>query len=191
MSHLPVSASQYNGFTIRPVTPGDTDGIHKLVSTIFADYGYIFDPVIEDRHLAEPHDFFSRARGAFWVATADGRIMGTVGAIPVPDDEEPFERIVPSCSTVGAPVGPNLRNGQLRSLYVHRDARRAGLGAHLVHLCLSWLRGAGCTGVVLWTDTQFADAHRLYERTGFVRVGVRHVKHANAYSEFKYEMPLA
>jgi putative acetyltransferase len=32
-------------------------------------------------------------------------------------------------------------------------------------------RSAGATGMVLWSDTRFTDAHRLYTRAGYQKSG--------------------
>ena len=58
----------------------------------------------------------------------------------------------------------------LSKLLVHRRARRQGLGATLMRAAEATARACGKTLLVL--DTASADAERLYERLGWVRVGV-------------------
>ena len=58
----------------------------------------------------------------------------------------------------------------LAKMLVHRRARRHGLGAALLHAAETTARECGKTVLVL--DTASADAERLYERSGWVRVGV-------------------
>lgn len=53
---------------------------------------------------------------------------------------------------------------------VHRRARRRGVGAALMQAADEAARAAGKTLLVL--DTANPDAERLYERTGWTRVGV-------------------
>jgi GNAT superfamily N-acetyltransferase len=55
-------------------------------------------------------------------------------------------------------------------MLVHRRARRQGLGAALMRAAEDAARECGKTLLVL--DTASADAERLYERQGWVRVGV-------------------
>lgn len=58
----------------------------------------------------------------------------------------------------------------LSKMLVHRRARRRGLGAALMRAAESTARECGKTLLVL--DTASDDADRLYEREGWVRVGV-------------------
>jgi putative acetyltransferase len=57
----------------------------------------------------------------------------------------------------------------LKSLYVARGVRRRGLGEQLVSLVEDESRRRGASFVELWTDARFLDAHRLYERLGYIR----------------------
>jgi GNAT superfamily N-acetyltransferase len=58
---------------------------------------------------------------------------------------------------------------ELAKMLVHRRARRQGLGAALMRAAEATARECGKTLLVL--DTASADAERLYERLGWVRVG--------------------
>jgi GNAT superfamily N-acetyltransferase len=59
---------------------------------------------------------------------------------------------------------------ELSKMLVHRRARRQGLGAALMRAAEDTARECGKTLLVL--DTASTDAERLYERQGWVRVGV-------------------
>ena len=59
---------------------------------------------------------------------------------------------------------------ELSKMLVHRRARRRGLGEALMRAAEDTARECGKTLLVL--DTASADAERLYERQGWVRVGV-------------------
>jgi GNAT superfamily N-acetyltransferase len=59
---------------------------------------------------------------------------------------------------------------ELSKMLVHRRARRQGLGAALMRAAEVTARECGKTLLVL--DTASGDAERLYERQGWVRVGV-------------------
>ncbi len=59
---------------------------------------------------------------------------------------------------------------ELSKMLVHRRARRQGLGEALMRAAEETARECGKTLLVL--DTASADAERLYERQGWVRVGV-------------------
>jgi GNAT superfamily N-acetyltransferase len=58
----------------------------------------------------------------------------------------------------------------LLKMLVHRRARRQGLGAALLRAAEATARECGKTLLVL--DTASSDAERLYQREGWVRVGV-------------------
>ena len=52
-------------------------------------------------------------------------------------------------------------------------------------------RERAATEMVLWSDTRFVHAHRLYERMGFTRNGARRLDDINNTTEFRFTMPLA
>ncbi len=53
-------------------------------------------------------------------------------------------------------------------------------------------RGCGAVAIELWTDINFVDAHRLYERLGFRRSpGRRTLEDASRSVEFHYRKALA
>ncbi len=151
---------------IRPAAPADTPAIHALIGGIFAEYGYTLDLEREDPHLQAPGPYFRAAQGEFWVACRESRLAGTVAAARHADVLE------------------------LKSLYVDPGQRRAGLGRRLCEQVLAFARAAGCGRVELWSDTLFIDAHRLYERLGFMRDGQREQHLTNRFSEYHYTLVL-
>ncbi|WP_020661891.1 GNAT family N-acetyltransferase [Amycolatopsis benzoatilytica] len=70
--------------------------------------------------------------------------------------------IIPGLARRGA-----LR-GQIEAVRVHQDRRGSGLGARLVQWAIDESRRRGCNLVQLTSDTSRQDAHRFYERLGFV-----------------------
>ena len=72
---------------------------------------------------------------------------------------------------------------ELKSLYVRKAARGAGWGTSLVNLAVR--NGAR----ELWSDTRFADAHRLYERLGWVRQpGTRDLNDPSSTTEYQFTL---
>ena len=151
---------------VRPCRPDDTPQIHALIARIFADYGYAFEVEHENPHLAEPGPYFRRTGGEFWVVEHDGQVIATAGVLL--RDEE----------------------AELRSLYVAPEHRRRGWGRTLTQRAIEHARAAGKPRIVLWTDTRFREAHRLYESLGFTRSGRRSVASTNSFCEHFYELPL-
>jgi GNAT superfamily N-acetyltransferase len=102
---------------------------------------------------------------AFWRRVAQGVVAGE-RALLVAEDVHGV------CGTVqlvfDLPENQPHR-ADLAKMLVHRRARRQGLGGALLRAAEATARECGKTLLVL--DTASADAERLYERLGWVRVG--------------------
>lgn len=106
-----------------------------------------------------------RAR-AFWQRVARGVAAGE-RVLVIADDAEGV------CGTVQLILDQpenQPHRADLAKMLVHRRARRRGLGAALMRAAEAAARDCGKTLLVL--DTASDDAERLYEREGWVRVGV-------------------
>jgi GNAT superfamily N-acetyltransferase len=57
---------------------------------------------------------------------------------------------------------------QLESVRIAADRRGGGLGTRFIGWTLEEARRRGCTSVQLTTHRERTDAHRFYERLGFV-----------------------
>jgi GNAT superfamily N-acetyltransferase len=57
---------------------------------------------------------------------------------------------------------------QIEAVRVHADHRNGGLGAAMIGWAVDEARRRGCRLVQLTTDRSRVDAHRFYERLGFV-----------------------
>ena len=65
------------------------------------------------------------------------------------------------------------------------------MGRALVEAVLEWCRSAGVARLILWSDTRFDRAHRLYEGMGFTQTCEREVPDdPNQTREFGYERPV-
>jgi ribosomal protein S18 acetylase RimI-like enzyme len=62
---------------------------------------------------------------------------------------------------------------EIRMLGVLEQARGRGVGEALVRACIARARAAGAPRLALSTTPDMRDAHRLYERLGFVRTPER------------------
>jgi GNAT superfamily N-acetyltransferase len=58
--------------------------------------------------------------------------------------------------------------GQVEAVRIHADHRGSGLGADLMRWAIDESRRRGCALVQLTSDVSRTDAHRFYERLGFV-----------------------
>lgn len=70
--------------------------------------------------------------------------------------------IIPGMARRGA------ARGQIEAVRVRRDCRGGGLGERLIRHAVEQARSDGARLVQLTTDRTRADAHRFYERLGFV-----------------------
>jgi GNAT superfamily N-acetyltransferase len=104
---------------------------------------------------------------AFWRRVAQGVAAGN-RALLVAEDAQGF------CGTVQLVLDQpenQPHRADLAKMLVHRRARRQGLGAALLRAAEATARECGKTLLVLDAVTD-GDAARLYERLGWVRVGV-------------------
>jgi GNAT superfamily N-acetyltransferase len=123
-----------------------------LVQRVFRDYGWEMDEGGEyGRDVLHPHEYYPSRGGAFGVAMQAARVVGCVGLVEL--SPELFE---------------------LRRLYVDAASRRAGAGAKLVEWMEQQAQQRGGCEAVLYSDTVFQEAHRLYERCGWRCAGFRY-----------------
>ena len=133
---------------IRRVVDGDAQDLFGLLSLCFAEYpGCYVDPHDDLPDLRTPSTCFSRHDGAFWAVEDErGRV----------------------CACVGVDFA-EAGMAELHRLYVRPDQRGNGLGSRLVAHVEAYARGRGAGRIVLWSDTRFTTAHRLYTRLGYVQ----------------------
>ncbi len=125
-------------------------GVVALIGRVYAEYGFVWDPRVEVPDLFEFEAHYAPPRGGFFVVRGDETIVGSVGV----------ERL-------------DERRAEVHRLYLDADRRGAGIGRALMDAVLAWCRAGDIAHVILWSDTRFDLAHRLYVRMGFARTGER------------------
>lgn len=100
-----------------------------------------------DRYYAA----FDALTGEILVGEVDGRIVATLQLT-----------ILQQLSFRGSKVA------QIEAVRVARERRSGGLGGELVRAAIERARAAGCARVQLTSHKDRRDAHRFYERLGFV-----------------------
>lgn len=85
------------------------------------------------------------------VADRDGKVVGTLQLT-----------FTPGLSRKG------MTRATIEAVRVHADERGSGLGKELVEWAIEEARGRGVGLVQLTTDASRQDAHRFYQRLGFV-----------------------
>jgi GNAT superfamily N-acetyltransferase len=153
---------------IEPAGPDDAPAVIALIERVFAEYAFSWDPAIEVPDLFDLERRYGGTAGGFWVARMDGAVVGSVGVERLADGR-----------------------AELHRLYLDAGLRGRGVGRALVEVVLDWCRARGITRLVLWSDTRFDRAHRLYEGMGFTRTGERELPDdPNDTREFGYERPV-
>lgn len=136
-----------------------------LIGRVYAEYGFVYDPAIEVPDLLDFPAHYESPRGAFFILRQGDRITGSVGV----------ERL-------------GAESAELHRLYLDRDLRGRGLGQALVREVVAWCRARGISRLILWSDTRFERAHRLYTQMGFQRTGKRVLPDdANQTREYGFE----
>lgn len=136
--------------TIVPATRADAAEVIALIGRVFAEYGWIWDPPTEVPDLLRWTPHYEAPHGAFFVVRDGERLVGSVGVDRVGEG-----------------------TAELHRLYLDAHVRGRGLGDALVRAILDWCADNGVSRLVLWSDTRFAHAHRLYVRHGFLMTGER------------------
>ncbi|NDK37581.1 GNAT family N-acetyltransferase [Pseudoxanthomonas gei] len=140
------------GYRIRPIEASDDPAIAAIIRTVMPEFGAvgcgfaINDPEVDwmSRAYAEP-------RSAYFVVERDGRILGGGGVAPL--------------------EGGDAGTCELRKMYFLPEARGLGAGAAMMARCLQAARGFGFSRCYLETLGGMDAAMRLYERSGFQRLG--------------------
>jgi GNAT superfamily N-acetyltransferase len=153
------------GVTVVPATRADAAGVIDLIGRVFVEYGWIWDPAVEVPDLLRWAPHYEPPHGAFWVIRRADVVVGSVGV----------DR-------------PAADTAELHRLYLDPAVRGRGLGDALVGTVLAWCRRERIPRVVLWSDTRFVHAHRLYLRHGFHQTGERALpEDVNQTREYHFE----
>jgi GNAT superfamily N-acetyltransferase len=136
--------------TIRPAGRVDTPGVVDLIGRVYAEYGFVYQPEVEVPDLFRFDQHYAAPRGAFFVVYEGDVVVGSVGVERLDDG-----------------------SAELHRLYLDARLRGRGTGRALVEAALEWCRAQTIPRMILWSDTRFDQAHRLYERMGFRRTGER------------------
>jgi len=138
------------GATISAATEADVPAIVALIGRVYAEYGFVYDPRIEVPDLFAFDAHYAPPRGAFFVVREGDAIVGSVAV----------ERLAP-------------HTAELHRLYLDTELRGRGTGRALIETVLAWCRARDIGRLILWSDTRFDLAHRLYRRMSFTQTGER------------------
>jgi len=129
-----------------PAERADVAGVIALIGRVYAEYGFLWDPVVEVPDLFDFGAHYEAPAGAFFVVRDGGVVVGSVGVARL------------DAVTV-----------EIHRLYLDAALRGRGIGRALMQAAIGWCRQHGLVRVTLWSDTRFDAAHRLYSAMGFQR----------------------
>jgi GNAT superfamily N-acetyltransferase len=150
---------------ISPATAADMPDVVALIGRVYAEYGFVYEPRTEWPDLFDFDAHYAPPRGGFWIVRDGDTVVGSVGV----------ERL-------------DEGRAELHRLYLDAELRGRGTGRALTETALAWCRARGISHAVLWSDTRFELAHRLYTRMGFAQTGERTIEgDANDTREYRFE----
>jgi N-acetylglutamate synthase-like GNAT family acetyltransferase len=136
-------------FIVEPYRDHFRAGVAELIVPIQRqEFG--IDITYEDQpDLTHIADFYQQGCGNFWLAIADGKVVGSIALRDIGD---------------GAAA--------LRKLFVAEAWRGAkpGIAKTLLEALIAHARSAGTQTIWLGTTAKFLAAHRFYEKNGFDEV---------------------
>ena len=148
--------------TIRRATTEDARTLADLGARTFIEsFGQLYSAGDLQTFLDESHSEASYAKVlgdpayALWLAEREGEAIGYAQAGP--------------CGLPHADVRPG--DGELKRLYLRRDAQGGGVGARLFEEALRWLErdGPRTLWISVWSEN--FGAQRFYARYGFAKAG--------------------
>lgn len=152
MSHRTDNRRSMNALSIRNATLEDLDFVVSLIGT---------DP-IADARIPATSDDQRHQREAFDAINRDPNHLLLVADWehqPVGSFQLSF---IPGVSRQGA------WRGQIESVRIHPEHRNRGLGSAMMEWAVERCRERGCGQVQLTSDQKRSNAHRFYERLGFL-----------------------
>lgn len=144
----PLGSSAEGVVELRAPEPGDLGWVVSAHAEVYArewGYDHTFEGLVA-RIVADHVEAAAPERERLWVATLDGRRVGSIACVQ----------------------GDRPDEAKLRILLVDPSARGHGIGARLVEECVAFARRAGYRRTVLFTVDDLVAARRLYEAAGFV-----------------------
>ena len=161
-------------------------GAAAVVRAVFEEYGFTWD---EAEYCADLYDLegaYLAQGNYFWVAEADGRLIGTCGLelfSRLPGEIQQKVQIEGKVRAAGADCS-------LERLYVHPASRGIGVGSALISTCIETARRLGRTAMEIWSDKKLTNAHKMYGLYGAHEIGDRICDDPDESPEWGFVIPL-
>lgn len=148
--------------TLRRATAEDASRLTEIGRRTFVEtFGHLYPAADLEAFLGDAHsleracaDLVDPLR-AVWLAERDGNVVGYALAGP---SDLPNPDVTARC-------------GELKRLYLLREAQNGGLGGQLCATAISWLLRDGPRNLWIGVWSQNLGAQRFYARQGFEKVG--------------------
>ncbi len=139
------------GVIFRPIEARDNATIAELVRNSFRENNidHLEGVSMHDPELDSLSEVYQRPGSGYWVAEANGQIVGGGGLAPLPGEPGVCE---------------------LQKLYFVRDVKGMGLGRRMIAFVLSQARERGYQACYLETLDELKDAVGLYKAFGFTHL---------------------
>jgi len=134
--------------TIRTIQPGDNQALAVIIRNALTEFGANKPgTVYYDATTDALYNLFQQQGSIYYVAEANGELMGGAGIFPSP----------------GLPTD----TCELVKMYLSPNARGKGMGKMLIEKALEFARNAGYLKVYIETMPELRKAMSVYEKFGF------------------------
>lgn len=150
------------GFSLRKATPEDAAAMSRICTDTFVEtFGHLYPPedlayfLLGSYSPAAQRELLQKESVAMWLLERDGVAVGHACAGP--------------CGLPHPEVAAG--DGELKRLYVLREAHNSGWGSRLFEAALAWLQKDGPRTLWIGVWSENLGAQRFYARYGFEHVG--------------------
>ena len=145
----------------------DGNQIINLIKRCFKDYKNCYLDVDNDSpELRDVYSYFKNKKGKFWVYVDKNKIIGCMGYIP-----------------------HEKNNLEIHKLYIDKNYRMKGLAKKLMLRIESIAKKYKKRKIVLWTDTRFKEAHKMYKKLNYKKMSktrkLNDISNTTEYSFYK------
>jgi putative acetyltransferase len=135
-------------FSIREIRPSDNKFLSRIIKDTLAEFGANHPgTVYYDATTDTLYELFQTPRSVYYVAEANGEIVGGAGIYP----------------TEALPEG----TCELVKMYLLPQARGSGLGRRLIEMSIQFAKENGYENVYLETMPELKQALKVYAKFGF------------------------
>lgn len=134
---------------IKPFSPEHGDGVVSVILPIQQQEFDIPITLADQPDIFDIPGFYQKDKGNFWVALADGKVVGTISLLYIGNGQ-----------------------GALRKMFVKAEYRgkEHGVAQRLLDGLRDWCVQQGVREVFLGTTAKYLAAHRFYEKNGFIEI---------------------